>query len=119
TALDEAGQAALQVPPGLTRDLRIMSVVTNYLGLAEAQSSAGRPRNALLGQEELLSSESLEDPLQALKQARTSLQKTLDAQARALKQAEAFLEGQAQALKEARTALDEQIQTLREAQTAW
>jgi hypothetical protein len=46
TALDEAGQAALELPPGLARDLRLMSIIRNLITLGHEQVVEAVPNNA-------------------------------------------------------------------------
>jgi hypothetical protein len=77
-ALAEAGQAALEVPAGLARDLRIMGVVSNYIALAEAQSSQGRAEDNLRDVDEPLPKEFLETWSRALKAAQKSWSQAAD-----------------------------------------
>lgn len=44
-ALDEAGQAALALPPGLPRDLRLMSIIRNLIRLGHEQVVEAVPNN--------------------------------------------------------------------------
>jgi hypothetical protein len=46
TALEEAGRAAMELPPGLSRDLRLMSIIRNLITLGHEQVVEAVPNNA-------------------------------------------------------------------------
>lgn len=83
TALVEASQAALKVPPGLVRDLRIRAVVKEgFLRLAEARSSEGSAKNIFTSEDEPLPPESLETWTRAMKGAQEEWNLAADLAAR-------------------------------------
>jgi hypothetical protein len=47
TALEEAGRAAMEMPPGLLRDLRLMAISTNLVALAHEQVVEAVPNSPL------------------------------------------------------------------------
>ncbi|HEX8199093.1 MAG TPA: hypothetical protein VF590_01295, partial [Isosphaeraceae bacterium] len=85
TALVEAGRAALAVPPGLIRDLRLMTVVRRnaedrggFVGLAEALSTQGRAEDNIRDPDAPLSPEFLETWTRALRAAQMAWDQAAD-----------------------------------------
>ncbi len=70
TALHEAGNAVLELQPGLVRDLRIMAIVTTLLRLAHDQVQEAMANESLMFIDEMLGQVPERDRLKTLEMAR-------------------------------------------------